>query len=261
MATPEQSSEPEHRYFDMDTANAVPVTSDDSEVVESDPDAELRGIRRLKLASLLGVVGVAVFILVPIAILLVPGVGLDFASVGPGTADSLFTDFVAVIVGLTVGPLILVASFATYLAGFAKLRTAEPKFTVPLALGIVGVIGLLMLAGAFGLLLYLVDQICSCGGPGVATTLCVNPPSSSLYLDLALGGILPALIGWIGLLLGLYRTGSRYSSTQTRLGALLYPVPLLTVVAPLVVWLGTRDIERVLEEPVAPSGSPYESGA
>ncbi len=252
MAAPPESTDPEHRYFDMDTANAgAPLAPEPGEAVEAvDPDVELRGIRRVKLASLLGVLGIALTLIVPIALLFASGVGFDFASVNGSQAVSLWAWFEAAIALLTIGPILLVVAFAVYLAGFAELRKADPRFTVPLALGVIGLIGLLMIAAAFGLLLDVVLQIANCGGAGNVTPGCVDTSPVDSFPLLVLGGILPALIGWIGLVIGIYRTGSRYSSSMTKIGGILYIVPMVNVIAPLLVWLGARDIEKVLEQPM-----------
>jgi hypothetical protein len=264
MATPEGSTDPEHNYFNPDTANAAPAAPEDPGMDPGEPvdtgDLELQGIRNVKIASLLGFIGILITIVMPVVLLFAAGIGFNLANdadtINGSNVTSFFNFLEAAVILLTVGPLLLVVSFLSYVLGLAKLRRADTTFTAPLVLVVIGLIGFLMLAAGFGLILEVVLQVLTCGGAGNVTPGCVDGTPAGLGALLLLGGILPALIGWIGLVLGLYRVGKRYSSTLTKIGGILYIIPFANLIAPILVWLGAREIEKVLVVPVAAAPEP-----
>jgi hypothetical protein len=64
---------------------------------------------------------------------------------------------------------------------------------------------------------------------------------------LTFGGGLAALVGFIGVLLGLWRVGTRYNSAAIRAGAILMVAPLVQIAAPIVILVGARDASKKLE--------------
>jgi hypothetical protein len=53
-------------------------------------------------------------------------------------------------------------------------------------------------------------------------------------------------VGWIGLLLGLWRIGSRYDSGVTKIGAILSIIPVVNIVSPILILVGVMGVERKL---------------
>jgi hypothetical protein len=67
------------------------------------------------------------------------------------------------------------------------------------------------------------------------------------YIGLILLGGILSLIGYIGgLILGLWRVGSRYNQTTLKIGAIFQIIPLLQLVAPILIILGANDAKNTL---------------
>jgi hypothetical protein len=258
VAAPEESLD-EHRYF---VPQAAPVSGEEEpEVMEAPPvEVEIAGVRRIQAGAIAGIVGLALGALTPFYLLFVLGVGVNAATATGGSASVAFTLVEVVFLSLFAGVALLLVSFGLYTAGFAKLRRADRKFGAPMGLAIVGLLGFLVIVGLVGLLAALLLQVIGCGGPGVATSSCVTlaatvPDPVTLLGGLFLGFIV-GLVGWIGLVLGLYRVGRRYGSTLTRVGAILYVVPVADVVAPILILVGTSGIVRKLRTTGASPSAP-----
>ena len=113
-----------------------------------------------------------------------------------------------------------------------------------MGLSIVGLIGMLLITlGAVVVLATLVSAV-SCASSGSS---CVDFGSLGAGIYSILGGALLAFIGWIGLLIGVYRIGKRYDSTLTKVGAILYIIPLLNIIAPILAFVGIHSIVASLE--------------
>lgn len=241
----------ESRYFVQPEPEAP--DSDDAPAGSPSEDVELVGIRRIRVAALLGVLGIALALLAPLVIIFAFGLGLAFFTAVSTGGSIAFTIVEALFGALLAGVLLATASFALYLAGFAKLRLADPTFTVPMSVACVGFAGLLLLSLVFALLVGEIAQIISCGGPGVATSTCVTLSSVTIDPLVLLGGLVLAVVGWIGLIVGIYRIGRRYASTITRVGAILHIVPIANIVAPVLVLIGASNIEHVLRTTPIPA--------
>lgn len=225
-----------------------PVLDPDDEGAGDYPaeDVELLGVTRVKIGAILGVIALGLALGSPVALLFVFGVGLTFLTNVTSIGSIGYAALTALVLALFLGVALAVASFIAYLAGFAKLRRIDTRFSVPLGVAAVGAAGLLALALVFGLLAALVVQVYSCGGPGVATSQCVTLSTVSPPEAVFLAGLILSLVGWIGLIVGLYRLGKRYGSTITRVGALLYVVPVANVIAPVLVAVGAHGIQKYL---------------
>jgi uncharacterized protein DUF973 len=260
VAAPEESLD-EHRYF---VPQAAPVSEEEEPtVLEAPPvEVEIVGVRRIQAGAIAGIVGIVLGALTPFYLLFILGVGVNAATATGGAASVGFTLVEVVFLSLFAGVALVLVSFGLYAAGFAKLRRADRKFGAPMGLAIVGLVGFLVIVGLVGLLAALLLQVIGCGGPGVATASCVTlaatvPDPVTLVGGLFLGFIV-GLVGWIGLVLGLYRVGKRYGSTLTRIGAILYIVPVADVVAPVLIVVGTSAIVRKLRSAGVSPSAPLE---
>lgn len=151
---------------------------------------------------------------------------------------SLFQSIQYVIpVTLVIG----LAGMAALTSGFMALKKVDQsKFSYPSNFMILMIIGSLI--AAVGVIPFVN------GLPNILAQVPPNPnstPSSAFVsaigsvvvfaLVAGLGGLL-ALIGLIGgMMLGLWRVGSRYNETLFKLGAIFVIIPLLDVVAPILV--------------------------
>lgn len=223
-------------------------------------DPELEGIERVRWGALVGVLGIALGLLAPIVLLFAVGIGLSLFSAASGSLSVAIATLELIFLLPLVGALLLFVSFVLYVGGFAKLRRADYTFSVPMGVSVVGIIGFLLLMLGFGLLVGEIFQVASCGGPGVATSSCVTLSADAGTFAIAvLVGLLLGFVGWVGLILGLYRVGKRYSSGITKAGAILYIVPLVDIVAPILILVGTTSIAKMLRASPPPSAPAAEA--
>jgi Protein of unknown function (DUF973) len=255
LAGAQESEDDEHRYF---VAQEPAISEDDEPPVEAPSvEVEISGVRRIQFGAIAGILGIALGALAPIYLLFVLGIGLSTSTATVGSASQTYSLIETLILVLFFGVALLLVSFVLYAAGFAKLRRADPKFTAPLALSVIGLLGFLLLVAVVGLLAGLVLQVVSCGGPGKATAACVTLSAVTIDPILLLVGLAVGVIGWVGIILGVYRVGRRYGSTITRIGAILYAVPVAEIVAPILILIGSRSIlRRLRESPEIPTPPP-----
>jgi len=168
----------------------------------------------------------------------------------------IFQDVVYIIplsVGIElVGLLVLTLGFR----GLAKVDS--PRFHISTPFMVVLIVGLLIVAGGAVPLLNSVPGMLStalqnCSYPYTATTC---TPSTAffnqfstifVYFGLMLLGGLLTLIGYIGgLILGLWRVGSRYNQTTLKVGAIFQIIPLLNIIAPILIILGANEAKNTL---------------
>jgi hypothetical protein len=216
--------------------------------------AERRGIRSARAASLSTLLGLILVAVAPIVLFVVDGLAVARVYGRHGAKSvtvTLFEQFVEVI---AVGVALLIIAGILYTLCFASFRRVYPGFSGPTGLGIVGLIGCLLIL--LGLASYLVQSF-SASACSVST-LADCAGLSAFYLDLSVvvGGLLLAFIGWIGLIIGIFRIGKRYGSTITKVGAILYIVPVLNVVAPILIYVGVAGIRPQVPAPPPPSGWP-----
>lgn len=255
MAARDEPTGDEHRYFVQPDA---PVSEDDeAPTVEAPPvEVEISGLRRIQAGAIAGLIGIALGALAPLYLVFIVGIALNTSSATGGSASAAYMVVEALVFTLFTGIALLLVSFGLYIAGFAKLRRADARFGAPMGLAIVGLIGFLLVVGFVGFLFAVLLQVLSCGGPGVAKATCVTLASGPTPdPTILLGGLAVGVVGWVGLILGLYRVGKRYASTITRIGAILYAVPLANVAAPALIVVGASGIVRRLRAG-APAPSP-----
>ncbi|MGA7922778.1 MAG: DUF973 family protein [Thermoplasmata archaeon] len=209
--------------------------------------SEFQGVRRARSAAVMDIVALLVVLVGPVALLVVTGthVLVRGVSLGSGTGQFTVTDFEDVIGVILVGALISLVGVLLYVLSFSALRKTHSGFGGPMGLGIVGIVGVLIVIGGLGGYLYEVYQAVACTSTA-SVTACVNF-NSLFYLEtLLLFGLLLTFLGVIGLLIGIYRIGSRYNSTITKVGGIFYILPGLSLVAPFLVLAGAQGILRQL---------------
>ena len=257
MNSPE-SSEPSDRpdivrpvYFNAAAAAEAAAPVDDAGPMEEMPaDSERRGVGRAQIAALLSVAGIALFLIGPIAVILIAGLSLPFLGTIFGTA-ALTIGLLELLLGLVVaGAALQLVSFGVYTSSFGLLRWVDPRFRAPRALGAVGLTGFLLVLLAMGTFLGLVYEAVHCALTGV--TGCVVGSEIYAVAILSLLGSILAFVGWIGVLLGLYRLGSRYESGLLKAAAILMIFPVANVVAPLLAFVALHQVPRRFDLSAAP---------
>lgn len=205
--------------------------------------AETAGVARIKWGALAGLLGLAL----AIGGIFVALTALPLGSVVTSTSGSnaILDAILAAALAVVAGVFLALVSFVLYVAGFASLRQADRRFRTPMVLGLVGLVGLL-LVGAFTVFYAL--AIHNALGCSVVDTTCQNNATTlarGIVVLAYVGGLL-AFVGLIGTILGLFRFGSRYSSSLAKIGAVLYIIPFVAVLAPLLVLIGAFRVQRQL---------------
>jgi len=144
--------------------------------------------------------------------------------------------------------------------GYRSLSKADPRFSLPSTLMLVLMAGVFVVAaGVIPLFNSIPNMLASApASPDITPSSDFVAAAGSLVIDLlllGLGGLL-ALVGFIGgLVLGLWRVGSRYGETIVKVGAILLIVPLLNIVAPILIIVGAYQARDRLNGGAAPPPS------
>ncbi len=207
--------------------------------------AEISGASRIKWGALLGVLGLVLAVAGVMVVLLDVGLGIANVS-NSGYVSILNTIFAAVLI-IVAGVFVALLSFVLYTAGFASLRSADGRFRVPMVLCILGLVGLLLI-GVF--VIFYASAIHTAIACPSSDTTCQNNATSlpTAVVPLAYLGAILGFIGLIGTILGLFRFGSRYSSSVTKVGAILYIIPFVAILAPILVFIGAHQVHKRLRE-------------
>lgn len=208
-------------------------------------ESELAGASRIKWGALLGVLGLVLAFSGVMIILL--DVGLGITNVSASGYVSILNTILAAVLVIVAGVFVALLSFVLYTAGFASLRKADGRFGTPMVLCIIGLVGLLLIGLFVIFYASAINTAIAC--PSTDTT-CQNNATSlapAVVPLVYLGGLL-GFIGLIGAILGLYRFGTRYSSSITKVGAILYIIPVVAILAPLLVLIGAYQIQRKLRQ-------------
>jgi Protein of unknown function (DUF973) len=126
-------------------------------------------------------------------------------------------------------------------SAFRALRPFDSRFSAPAALAVVAMVGVVLLLVGAGVLIDSLYSAAQCAGAGAPVTrACLI--SATFWGGLALVGVglLLAVVGWIGVLLGLWRLGSRYNESLFKIGAVLQIIPIANVIGAILILIGAR---------------------
>jgi hypothetical protein len=191
-------------------------------------------------------------VVVPITLLYTNGLSVTRLDIRLGHNTftlSIFQQMVELVLG---GSALLLIAVVLYVVSFASLRSVQKGFTGPMVAAVIGVLGLLLIL--YGLGSYLSQLVSASACPQNADlSTCVNFTSIYTAVIAVIVGLLLAFVGWIGVILGLYRIGKRYGTGLARAGAILYIIPLLNIIAPILVLVGVSRIRLDAPPPAAPA--------
>jgi hypothetical protein len=197
-----------------------------------------------RLAALCSLLGLLAAVAGPFLLLIALGLHVPFLKVSFGTAAFTIAIVEEIIGVIAAGAALTLISMILYIVAFNTLRKLQPGFGGPMGLSIVGLLGMLLITlGAVLVLATLVSAV-QCASSGSS---CVDFASLGAGVWSILIGALLAFIGWIGLLIGVYRIGKRYDSTLTKVGAIIYIIPLVNIIAPILAFVGIHSIVGKLE--------------
>ena len=211
---------------------------------------ELSGVSRVKWGALLGILGLVLAIGGVLIVLL--DVGLGVTNTSDAAYVSLLRTILLAVILVVVGVILALLSFILYTAGFAALRRSDGRFRTPMVLCVIGLIGLAFISG---FVVSYADGINAAIACPSSNTTCQNNATGIGHGVVVLGyiGGLLGFIGLIGLIIGLYRFGSRYKNSIAKVGAILYIIPFLSIVAPILVFIGAVQVQKSLVRPATGS--------
>jgi hypothetical protein len=145
-----------------------------------------------------------------------------------------------------VAVVLSLAQILLFRSGFRTLAEVTQEFSTPSTLALVALFGVVIATAGLGLLLVAVFQAIQCTGGGPLTSACF--PAGPLFGGIALLGVgaVAALVGLIGILIGIWRLGERFGSSLLKAAAILLIIPYLSVVGDILILVAaTQEIDRI----------------
>jgi hypothetical protein len=133
------------------------------------------------------------------------------------------------------------AELFLYRSAFRDLSPGDPRFSTPASLAIVAFIGLVLAFLGVAAFLSALYSAVACAGSGMPIpSSCLL--TSTFWAGVALLGIgaLIAVIGYIGVLIGIWRLGTRYEAPAFKVGAILMIIPYLGVIGAILILIAAR---------------------
>lgn len=128
-----------------------------------------------------------------------------------------------------------------YMRAFRTLRDAAEGFSTPATLALLAVIGVVLVGVGLGLFLLAIVQAIACVGAGnPLTSGCLFTGAFWGGIVLLLIGAIITLVGYIGILIGIWRVGSRFDNSLFKVGAILLIIPYANVVGEILILIGAR---------------------
>jgi hypothetical protein len=128
-------------------------------------------------------------------------------------------------------------------SAFASLRTLDSRFASPATFALLAIIAIpIVLVGAILLFNGLAQTTCTSTSPGISNCSF----GAGLWGGIAIiviGGII-ALVGVIGVLIGLWRLGDRYDESMFHAGTILSIIPFLSVIGWILIFAASSSALR-----------------
>jgi uncharacterized membrane protein len=140
-----------------------------------------------------------------------------------------------------VGAVLAVLELIFFRRAFRALAPQDSRFSTPASLVLLALVAIMIvfLAGA-GVFIILFQAVACAGTGNPITSTCFSIGAILGLLGLLVVGAILALIGYIGLLIGIWRLGARYNDDSFKAGAILLIFPVLNLVGLILVLLATK---------------------
>ncbi len=175
------------------------------------------------------------------------GTALTVAPGGTTSTSVTLPDPRLLAVLLIAGAAFLIAELLLWRVGFRHLAHVDPRFGSPATLALVAIVGFVVVWVGVALLLNGLYSAVACAGSGGPLTVsCLNTSTFWIGLALVVIGAIAALVGEIGVLIGIWRLGTRYDDPLFKAAAILTLIPILSIVAAILILVGVHNArERV----------------
>jgi len=201
--------------------------------------ADRSALSRVKLAALLGLVAGALSL---VELAATPALRfLSVSTTAGGTSVSVNESafLLAVLFG-SLGVAFTLVELWLYRRAFQTLAPFDYNFSTPASLALAAAIGIVLISLAAAGLVALFVQAFNCAAGGPLTTACLNVGGILGLAVVVLIAAIVALIGYIGVLIGIWRLGVRFNEGMFKIGAVLLLFPVVGVVGSLLIFLGAR---------------------
>lgn len=202
--------------------------------------ADRFALSSVSLAAIIGLVGAVLSV---VGYLFTPALSV-FGGSAAGSGTSISVDLTGLYVLIAVGAVGLLFSLVElwlYRRAFRTLAPNDPRFSTPASLTLLALVALVLLALVAVALVGEFYEAIQCAGSGNAiTSACLNF-GAALGL-LALVGVLAIIlfVGYIGLLIGIWRLGTRYGEGLFKAGAVLLIFPFLSFIGLILILVAAR---------------------
>jgi|SRR5579875_1298794 len=221
------------------SASPLPLTQQPQAQATAYTQADIDGLKKLKAYALLSLVGIVLSVVSPFLFNLRRLVVVS--PTPPQTQYPSFTvnpvatgAFVETIIIGVVGVAIAILAFILLYQGFVAISRVDVSLRTPARLLLLLPVGLFIVIIGLAFVLR-------------AVTIAQPQPVDTAYSGLIASGALLILVSLIlslvgaigGEILGLWRVGARYGESLIQIGGILLIIPLLNIIAPILVYMGS----------------------
>jgi hypothetical protein len=209
--------------------------------------ADRSALSYVSLAAILGLVGAILSVVDLFFTPAVSFIGVSSAGSGTSVTVNLSALYFAAGVGVT-GIILGLIELWLYRGAFGTLRRQDTNFSTPATLTLVAFVALVIIVAVAAALVVVLYQAVVCAGSGNPITSACIDKATTLGLLAVLGvTAIALLIGYIGLLIGIWRLGTRYNETMFKVGAILLIFPVLNVAALILILVAARSATSRLQ--------------
>jgi uncharacterized membrane protein len=208
------------------------------------------------LAAMIALIGIAL----SIAELFTSAASNLFNVTSVGSGSSVTVDLTALYVAAAlgvVGVVLFLLGVWFYRRAFRTLAPQDARFSTPATLTLLLFIAVILLIGILAAFFAVFFQAAQCAGSGNAITSACIDVGTVLGLIAGLFVLLiVALVGAIGLLIGIWRLGTRYNEGLFKAGAILLIFPVVSVVGIILILLAAHSVRSKIQSgpPAMPFG-------
>jgi len=211
--------------------------------------ADLSALSRVTVAAILGIVGALLSIVELVATPATSFVTVTTSSTTGNSSVSLnpAAFYLVAAVG-AVGVIFTMIELWLYRGAFRELSAHDSRFSTPSKLALLAFVGLVLLIVLAAAVFALVYQATVCAGSGNAiTSACLNVGAFLGLIGLLVIVGIATFVGYIGVLIGIWRLGTRYNEGLFKAGAILYIIPFLNFIGLVLILVGARSARRSIE--------------
>jgi uncharacterized membrane protein len=201
----------------------------------------------VSLAAILGLVGAVLGFL---TLLVAPVFSIvNTSTSGSGTSISLnLSGLYLLAIAGGIGLVLSLLELWFYRQSFRALAPGDPRFATPATLVLVALIAVVIVVlGAIALVDVVYQAILCTGSGNPITSTCINVGNLLGLVAIVGIGSIVALVGFIGLLIGIWRLGTRYGEGMFKVGAILLLFPVLSFVGFILILVAARSARAKYE--------------